>query len=132
MFGMSVTFVDETKRVKDAAKKAAFKNFTHAAARIMKDAKSSIVTSEAASEEGKPPHTRARAGHNLRSAIRFDATKEDAVIGPMASIVGESGRAHELGEDFHGQSFPERPFMWPALLNNVDRFAQEWAGSIEG
>lgn len=130
MFGINVTVTSNTTRVMEAVDKASFRNFRHAAARISKDAKASIDKSDEPSAVGSPPHTRGRGGHNLRGAIRFDATPQDAVIGPIASYVGESGAAHEFGSLFRGQDFPARPFMEPALRANVDRFAQEWAGSI--
>lgn len=130
MFGMRVTIADQTKQVSNAADKAAFRNFAHAAARISKDAKASIDKSTEPSDPGDPPHTRGRGGHNLRGAIRFNATKDDAVVGPIASFVGQAGAAHEFGGEFRDQVYPERPFMWPALRANVDRFAKDWAGSI--
>src|SRR5262245_22397120 len=128
MIGVEVKTENQTQRVADAVGRAAFRNFGHAAARISKDAKASLITAEGPSPPGSPPHT--HRGAFLRRAIRFDATKEDAVIGPMASVVDEVGRAHELGEEFHGQLFDERSFMQPALEKNLDRFAADWEGSI--
>lgn len=125
---MTAQIEDTTLRVTDAAERATFRNLGHAAARISKDAKASLVTALGPSDPGEPPHT--HQGAFLRRAVRYAADKEEAVIGPQASIVGESGRAHELGEDFHGQAFPERPFMGPALEANEDRFASDFAGSI--
>ena len=128
MIGVDVKTENQTQRVTDAVERAAFRNFGHAAARISKDAKESLVTAEGPSPMGSPPHT--HQGAHLRRAVRYDATKEDAVIGPLESIVGESGAAHELGQTFHGFTFDERPFMVPALEKNLDRFNQDWAGSI--
>ena len=130
MIGVSVKTIDNTRAVVAASDKAAFRNFGHAAARISKDAKASIITSDEPSEPGDPPHTRAQSGHNLRVAIRYDATKQDAVIGPRASVIGEVGRLHEFGGIRGSQHFPERPFMRPALEANLSRFAREWEGSI--
>lgn len=130
MFKLAATTTNDMQRVAKAAERAQFKNLGHAAARISKDAKASILTDQDPSSPGSPPHTKAAAGHNLRGAIRFDYNKEDAVIGPLASFVGEAGRAHEMGGEFHGQEYPERPFMLPALEQNVDRFAADWKGSI--
>ncbi|HJS06195.1 MAG TPA: hypothetical protein VJ809_01000 [Pirellulales bacterium] len=131
MIGAEVKTENHTDRVIKAVDEAAFKNLGHAAATIRKDAVESIVVAEGPSPEGTPPHTRRR---QLKRAIRFDYDKADqsAVVGPMASIVGESAAAHELGGDFHGQEFPERPFMVPAMEKNLDRFAGDWAGSIGG
>lgn len=128
MFGATFKLIDTSKRVTAAADKAAFKNFAHAAARISKDAKASIENAPGPSSPGSPPHT--HRGSFLRRGIRFAADKQGAVIGPMASVVGEAGSAHEFGGEFKGNDFPERPFMGPALDQNLDRFAGEWAGSI--
>lgn len=115
-------------RVKKAADKGAFRNFFHAASSIRKDAASSIIGSPEPSEEGEPPHTRRR--NFLRRAIRFDADKEGAVIGTMASVIGTAGEAHEKGIVYKGVDFPERAFMFPALERQIPRFAGEWKGSI--
>ena len=129
MLGMSVKVEDRTKRVEKATEKAAFKNIGHAAAAISKTAKQSIQVSPDPAPAGQPPHTRRR---QLNRAIRYhvDKQKQEAVIGPQASVVGEAGAAHEFGETFHGQDFQERPFMWPALEKNVDRFGSSFKGSI--
>lgn len=66
----------------------------------------------------------------MRRALRFAVSKEGAIIGPRASVVGEAGQAHEFGGEFRGGEFPARPFMAPALENNLDRFAGTWSGSI--
>ena len=128
MIGVKVKTVDETKRVEKAAEKGAFKSFAHAAASISKDAKASIESSPNPSAPGSPPHTRRR--NFLRRAIRFAADKDGAVIGTMASIVGEAGSPHEHGGEYKGQTFPERPFMFPALERGAGRFAGEFKGSI--
>lgn len=138
MIGTAFQFEDRTKRVTAATEKASFRNFGHAAAAIRKDAIASIQNEPGASEPGTPPHThtggitkkgKVRKG-NLQRAITYDADKESAVIGPRESVVGLAGRAHELGGEFRGDEYPERPFMEPALEKNLDRFASEWAGSI--
>jgi hypothetical protein len=127
MMDAKVTYIDERNRVTDAVDRAAFKNFGHAAARIRKDAIESIVVSPVASTPGTPPHTRRK---QLTNAIVFDANKDGAVIGPRFSRVGDAGAAHEFGGEFRGQLYPERQFMLPALESNLDRFADEWRGSV--
>lgn len=128
MFGATVAkFVDHTKRVREAAEKAARRAFAKAAFRIFRDAQSSIERSATASAPGTPPHTRRG---QLKRAIRYNATKDGAVIGPLASMVGEAGAAHEFGGGYRGQDYPERPFMGPALDRELDNFAGEFAGSI--
>lgn len=123
----------EMARVVKAVEKTAFRSFAHAAASIAKDAKASLEKAPEGepSEPGKPPHT--HKGAYLRRAIRFASDKEGAVIGPMASVVGEElGPTHELGAPRGGVDFPERPFMVPALERAIPRFAGEWKGALGG
>lgn len=126
--GVTIKTDIDSKQVEKAVEKAAFRNFAHAAASISKDVKSTLETAEGPSPEGQPPHT--HRGAFLRRAIRFAADKEGAVIGPQASMVGEVGSAHEFGGEYKGQDFPSRPFMLPALIRALPRFAGEWRGSI--
>jgi len=130
MITATVITEDRTNRVRQAAKKAAFRNLRHAAGGISKAAKKSITKSVGPSSEGDPPHTRGRGGHNLKGSIRYDTDGIDAVIGPIASFVGAAGEAHEFGGEYRNTTFPERPFMGPALEQNQYRFAAGWAGSI--
>jgi phage gpG-like protein len=128
MFGAAVTkFLDHTKRVRDAADKAARRAFAKAAFRIFRDAQASIERSATPSAPGQPPHTRRG---QLKRAIRYAADKDGAVIGPLASMVGEAGAAHEFGGGFRGQDYPSRPFMAPALDRELDAFAGEFTGQI--
>lgn len=125
---IKVTTEGNFKRVKDAADKAAFRNFGHAAASIAKDAKSTVEQAEGPSPPGTPPHT--HKGKFLSRAIRYAADKDGAVIGPMASVVGEIGQVMEFGGEFRGHDYDARPFMEPALDRGAPRFADEWEGSI--
>lgn len=127
MFGLTIKIEDTTKNVAKAADKAAFKNFGHAATSIRKDVISTIEKSAVASLPGTPPHTRRKL---LPNAIRFDANKEGAVIGPLFSRAGLVGQVHEFGGSYKGQDYPERPYMLPALERAAPRFAGEWTGSI--
>jgi len=135
---VDVKVTDNTKHVKDAAKKAGYRNFAHAAASIRKAVIASITPSDEPSEPGEPPHTRdlgltkrgrQKVGH-LPKSIAFASGPEEAVVGPRGSIIGTSGRAHEFGESHHETNYPARPFMVPGLLENLDRFADQWEGSI--
>jgi hypothetical protein len=129
VIGANVTFTDNSQAVTAAVDRAAFKNMGHAGATIRKEAMASIEVAAGPSLAGLPPHTRRK---QLNRAIRFDYDRkaQSAVIGPRESVVGQAGAAHELGEVFHGQDFPMRPYMKPALDNNLDRFAADWAGSV--
>jgi hypothetical protein len=128
-----VKIVDETKRVENAAARSAFRSLGHAAGSIRKTAIASIEVSSDPSKPGEPPHTRpGKGGRALKRSIAYDVeqSKLSAVVGARASVVGESGRAHEVGGEFKGDAFEKRPFMVPALDEQLDRFASDWAGSI--
>ena len=129
MISLAVQIVDQVSRVQKAADTAGYRNLGHAAASLRKTAVASIERSDEPSDPGEPPHTRRG---QLPRAIRFDVdrTKQEAVIGPRASVVGEAGAAHEFGEEFRGTDYDERPYMGPALDVSLDRFASDWAGSI--
>lgn len=128
MFSAAVTkIVNNSRRVREAADRAARRAFAKAAFRIMRDAQASVERSATPSSPGEPPHTRRG---QLKRAIRYAATKDGAVIGPLASMVGVSAEAHEFGGQLKGQSYPERPFMGPALERDLDNFAGDFAGSI--
>ena len=128
MFSLSFKYEDQSSRLKDATEKAAFRNFGHAAASIRKDVISTIEKQAGPSDPGTPPHT--HAGGFLKRAIAYFADKLGAVVGPLHSVVGESGHAHEFGGYYLGTQFPERPFMYPALQRAIPRFAEDWKGSI--
>ena len=130
MIGAGSNMQVHPEKVTKAVEKAAFKNFGHAAARIRKDARESLLKAEGPSAPGTPPHTHKR--QFLKNAITFDNDRasQEAVIGPRFSRVGESGKAHEFGGEYKGADFPERKFMLPAMEKNLDRFAGDWAGSV--
>jgi hypothetical protein len=81
-----------------------------------------------ASAPGTPPHTRKR--RRLPRSIRYFANSEGAVIGPVASKADQSAVPHEFGGEYKGADYPERPFMWPALKENLASFAGDFAGSL--
>ena len=129
MIGLSFQFDDRTPRVQSAARKGSFRNLGHAAAAISKDAKANIETSDEPSAVGEPPHTQARPapeGHPLRRGQGPRGGRDR----PAGVDGGRVGAAHELGEEFRGEDFDERPFMLPALEDNLDRFAGGMAGSL--
>ncbi len=128
MIAVKVKTEDTTKRVADAAMKAAFKNFRHAAASISRDVKQNLEKAEGPSEPGDEPHT--HKGIYLRRAIRWDGDKDGAIIGPAASAVDQVGELHEFGGEREGAQYPARPFMAPALEKAIPRLAGDWAGTI--
>lgn len=130
MFGMKATTQNNFGRVARAASDATYRNIRHAAFSIGKAAKGLIKKSSEPSDAGDPPTTRAKGGKNLRGAIFTAADKDSALIGPRESWVGDVGEAHEFGVPREGDRFPERPFMNPALMMSIPRFAKDWEGSI--
>ena len=111
------------------------------------------------SPPGKPPRTRkgqikrailyaversgARTGNNASSRGRYargpsrvlrdnasPGTGCRAFIGPTYEAMGMSASAHEFGGRFRGQRYRARPFMGPALKENVPRLPKMWAGSV--
>lgn len=130
MIGATTSVKLDPQKVTNAVNKATFKNLNHAAASIRKAERESIEKAEGPSAPGSPPHTHNR--QFLKNAIVYDVDKEkqEAVIGPRFSRVGTSAKAHEFGGEYKGAEFPERSFALPVLLNNLERFAGQWAGSI--
>jgi hypothetical protein len=207
-----VAVENNTKRVRDAARRATFKNLGHAGAGLRLAAQRLIRTRKASSDPGKPPHTRQGAlKRSILYAVEGDHT---VVIGPAASMISDVARAHEHGgqqrprslrgktreqllaagtnwrlhvgghgpigdaagtayikftseaqvekseryiETAPGEAFgktkkardqaekrriraalaggiaatyPKRPFMGPALMNNLDRLPAIWANSV--
>lgn len=129
MFGFQVTTVDNFAGLAKAKDEAAFRNFGHAAATVRKTAAGKIRRSRKPGPIGSPPTTRRG---QLRRAFRFDVSREDAIVGPQFSIVGEAGSAHEFGGAYKGDDFDKRPFMAPSLLENLERISSDWKGSIGG
>lgn len=80
-------------------------------------------------QQGEAPNSR---DGRLRRGIRYAQNRSlgTALIGQTESSVGESGAAHEFGEEFRGEEYPERPFMGPALERNIDRFGGSFVASI--
>lgn len=127
MFWLTIKTEDTTKRVRDAADKANFRNFNHAAASIRKDALSTLERSEGASQPGTPPHTRKGLA---KRALRYDADKTGAVIGFAYGVIGTAMSAHELGGEYKGEHYPQRATVGPALDRAAPRLAGEWSGTI--
>ena len=138
MIGLQVQIIDQMQKVADAAKQAEFKNLGHAAATIRKTEMESIQDAPGPSPPGTPPHTHTsgvtKSGKTRRGvlpqSIAYAVDGDSAIIGPRFSVVGDAAAAMEFGGEFRGDEYPERPFAAPALEQNLDRLAQDWAGSI--
>jgi hypothetical protein len=80
-----------------------------------------------ASKPGSPPFTHPRSkkkrstSGQLPQSILYDIENDpDAVvIGPSAELFHKTGRPHERGGSFRGRNYPDRPFMGPALANEL-------------
>lgn len=57
----------------------------------------------------------------LPGSILYDIERhpDAVVVGPSFAIVGESASPHEHGGEYKGQDYPERPFMGPALAEDI-------------
>jgi len=130
MFSIRSTVKPNTQVVQKAISRSAITRFGHAGASISKVAKGLIVKRKEASAPGQPPTTRGRPGKNLRGAVRFQANKESAIVGPVFSWVGTAGEAQEFGGTYKGDSFDERSFMGRALDMTRDRLPGAWTNSI--
>ena len=128
MFSAIVHMTTNFERIEKAAARAAYWAWAKSAYRIMRDAQSTILINRRASPPGTPPHTGRR--KQLRVAIQYSASKDDAVVGPRGSWVDESMRVHEFGGFYKGHKYPARPFMGPALSRELDQFAGEFSGQI--
>jgi len=117
------------QKLRRNAKQGNIRSLGHAAAAIRVTAKRSIRKRKGPAPQGSPPHTHTR---RLPSAIlyRVDKTRQAALIGPSARIVGVAGAEHEHGGRWRKERFPRRPFMFPALAKTAPRLPTHWAGSV--
>ena len=119
-------------KVAAAGKRADFRNLGHAGAIIRKVAGGSIRLGKTPSAAGSPPHTKGKS-RNFKKGILYAVERvygtDVLVIGTSASILGDSGKAHELGGIFRGHVYQKRPFMVPALDKVRSQIPAEWAGT---
>ncbi len=129
MIGFRTRWEFHPDRVKNAAKKASFRNLGHAGAAIRLTARRSIRRNKRPSRKGAPPHTRkGQLKRSLRYAV--DKRKGRVLIGPVYTVVGRSAMAHEFGGRYRKETYPKRAFMGPALKENESKLPRLWAGSI--
>jgi len=131
MFSTQARIIVTPKKVENAADKAAYRNFFHAAASIRKDARASIKRSKKKSQPGEPIRTRrGRGGGLAKRSVLYRADRDGAVIGFASSKIDQAMQTHEHGGVRGGVRFPARPTMAPALQRNLARFHREWRGAI--
>jgi len=123
------TFIDDTKKVLDAAHRATVRALKVAGYAIFRTAQQSIQTSPKPSAPGEPPHSRRGL---LRRAERYevDDQAETAVIGPRFALVGTSAEAHEFGGQYKRETFQARPSIGPALQQNVSKLPAYFSGQV--
>lgn len=92
-------------------------------------AKQKIQRSKEPSQPGSPPTTRKGL---MRRAIRYAVApdKQSVAIGPVASLVGQAGMAHEFGGKYRGSKYPARPFMGPSLDEALPQIGPAFRGSV--
>lgn len=129
MFGFEITIFETFNRVEKAADRAVYKNVRHAAFSIRKYIRESIKKSPQASQPGEPVATRGKRG-NVKNSIFAAIERDEAIIGPRYSFVGDAMEAHEFGGRREKDIYPARPTSGPALEANMDRFAGSFRGSI--
>jgi hypothetical protein len=130
MISMRARLELKLKAIKDAERKAGFKNLAHAGAAIRLTARRSIRRSPKKSAAGTPPHTRKGL---LKRSLRYavEKARSRVLIGPAYSIVGRSGMAHEFGGKYRRNQYPARAFMGPALKKQEHRLPKIWQNSIK-
>jgi len=116
-----------TTQLRRKAERGKYRGLGHAAGAVRLIAKRSIRKRKKASRPGTPPSTQTK---RLPAAILYAVEPDRAVIGPVASIVGTAGEAHEHGGRYKRENYPQRPFMAPALDKARPRLPDNWAGVI--
>ncbi len=113
--------------IRDALDQATFRTLSRIGARVRLTARRSIRRRAGPSRPGKPPHTHT---DFLRNDILYGLDQEEhaVVIGPWKSPW--FNELHEFGGDSLARTYPERPFMGPALEKNLDKIAPEWRDSV--
>ena len=129
MFGFTFKSEVDTKPVEKAADRGIYTSIRHAALSIRKYIRESIKKSPDASEPGEPVSTRGKRG-NVKNSIFAAVEKDNAIIGPRYSFVGDAMEAHEFGGRRKENTYEARPTSGPGLLANTDRFAESFRGSI--
>lgn len=118
-----------------------------------KTAQSEIKLEPGPSDPGTPPHTHARVGKSGR-AVTYKTGKKvrqqhagllpasiiygidksdicpDVIVGPSENVIGKSMEPHEHGGQYMGRDYPARPFMGPALGEDISQLpgllSEEW------
>lgn len=131
MFGLRFKSQINTTPVKRKVEATEIRTLSHAGGYIRKVAQHSIKRSPVASPVGTPVHTRKG---QIRRAIHYGTRRSpytSVFVGPTFAGVGPSGRPHEHGGAFRGQTYKRRPYMTPALQKTLPRLAAFFRHSID-
>ena len=125
-----VKFTDDTDKIAKAFRRATYQALQRLGFMIRSKAQASIEDEKGPSEPGTPPHTHRRVttksgkpGHKglLPASILYGLDKESmsVLIGPSVNVIGTSMSAMEHGGEYQGVDSPPRPFMGPALGEEI-------------
>ena len=126
-------YVDEGQRLAKAFRHAAHNALRRLGFLIRGTAQKSIANAAGPSGEGSPPHThtagkRSKQGSSKKgvlpgSILYAEVDPLGVVVGPSARLAGTVGEAfeHEGTITFRGQEFVSRPFMGPALKQEISK-----------
>jgi hypothetical protein len=127
-----VKYVDQSANIAAAFRRAAYRSMQRLGFLVRATAQASIEDESGPSEPGQPPHThkmvltkKGKPGRKgvLQKAILYGAEKESmsVVVGPSKDLFGTVGAAfeHEGTVKFRGRQYPPRPFMGPALGEEI-------------
>ncbi len=130
MIEMTSSIVSDFRGIEKKVERGAKNAFARAAFALRKTAQQSIERQARPGDRarpGDPPKTRRG---QLRRAILYAADSEGAVVGPTARLIGYSAAVHEHGGERGGVQYPARPFMAPALEQEITTFADEFRGML--
>jgi hypothetical protein len=154
MFDLKLSpFLDESKKVVDAAHRATVSALRKTAYATLRDVQGSFEVvpmvrpdlkgkspaqkkfllrkahSAAAAPVGSPPHSR-RGLERRAERYDVDAEAESAVIGPRASVIGQAMQAQEFGGEYQGRKYPLRPSIGPALEREEHLLPTGFSGAV--
>lgn len=120
----------DTEKIKKKVRKANIESLSGAGAYIRRVARNKIIQSPNSAPVGSAPHSRRG---QLKKSLLFgvDRQRNSVVIGPAASLIGQSMVAHEYGGKYRKERYPRRPLMGPSLQQSRSRLPAMWADSVK-
>jgi len=133
--GAKIKIFVKWKKLIKKIENANIKSLGHAARYIRTVARNSIKPQAAKGKKPQPAKpgypARTKRGQ-LRKSILYALVenKEIAVIGASHGVMGRSAKPHEHGGNYKGFNYEARPFMVPALEQNLHRLPKFWGNSL--